>query len=119
MKILFLFSLVFISSCAGHLEVIPRGCFSDSSNFTYALDFDPEFKPDFIIKKRIWTHGFTDEGSRSHKIFLKSYLGEHEVACKKIKSIRVTIDQSTKDVIFSVLPFISRHTLTVEGMYIN
>jgi hypothetical protein len=118
-KLLVVLLGLFSMSCAGHIEVVPRGCFSDDKNFTYALDFDPDFKPDFIIKKRIWTHGLTTEYSSPHQVFLKSYLGQHDVACKNIKSLRVTIDQSSKDVLFSVLPFISRHTLTVEGMYTN
>jgi hypothetical protein len=117
-KIILLFSLM-VFSCAGHIEVVPRGCFSENPNFTWALDFDPEFNPDFIIKKRVWTHGFTGENSTADQIFLKSFLGESGVDCRDIKMIKVAIDQSSKDVILSILPFISRHTVTVEGMYTN
>ena len=116
-SMILLFTMMVINSCAGHIEVVPRGCFSEDKKFSYALDFDPAFDPDFVIKKRVWTRGFTGESSSPKQIFLKSYLGQHNVECRNIKTIRVTIDQSSKDVLLSVLPFISRHTVTVEGMY--
>lgn len=108
-----------LQGCSGHLEVIPRGCFSDDSNFLWSLDFETGEEPDFIIKKRVWTRGLSFENSDSHKVYIKRFLGEEGVACKDVKNLKVAIEQSSKDVLLSILPFVSRHTVTIEGFYIN
>ena len=110
MKIILFITLLFLFSCSGHIRVAPILCKPPKAGWVIN---EPEYQPDFRIKKRVWT--MNDSADDPYEVRIKDILAEKNIDCNKLENLRVKVGQTWKDVLSSLVPFAHRHTITIEG----
>ena len=101
--------LSFLTSCAGSVKVLGRGCQTFDAQF---MDVNKTFSPDKTWQQKVWTYGGNKE--KATTFTLRELLTSKEIECKNVQSLRITIGQSFWDQIFSMAIFAQRMTMTIE-----
>lgn len=109
MKYFLVLSLLLLSSCAGSVKIVGRGCQALAAQF---VDTNKEFNPNKVWQRKVWTYGGPEKSARTFTIY--ELLQEKEIECRQVAKLRYQIGQSFWDQIFSVFPFVQRMTVKVE-----
>lgn len=112
-KYLTLFSLFFLSSCAGSLRVSLKNCPNSSAQFAQITGKDSSsFHPDHSFTTKFWSYGISYDSPS--EVDLKDVLTDNGFNCENIKYIRYTLGQSSWDQMFSIVPFVQRSSIKIE-----
>lgn len=102
---IFLFSILFFTSCAGSIKITHKDC---QTNATFDNRNEP-FTANHQWKVHIWSHRSSYE--KATIINLKESLSKQGLACEKVKKIKYSIGQSLLDQLLSLIPFTQRSTV--------
>ncbi len=102
-KVFLLFVLFGLISCSSRLVVTPRKC---PTRAIWSAYEDLEL----LGKETYWILG------SEKKVFVRDMLKENGVKCSQLKTLKLTIKREWSDTLFSLIPFVARRTLVVEGL---
>jgi hypothetical protein len=101
-KIVILFILLALSSCASKLVLTPRKC----PNKAIWVN-DKKLKT--FGEKKYWIVG------SEKKVFIRDILKENGITCSQIRGMSLTVKREWSDSLLSILPFVARRTLVLKG----
>lgn len=103
MKVIFLLCLtMMLSSCAGPLILNPRRCQGNG------LWTEPVREPLKSHTKKVWT------GVSGATLNLATVFEEAGYKCEDVGGLEVIVTQTTSDFFFSLIPFVSRKSVTLN-----
>ena len=97
--LLALFSLL-LTSCAAPLIISSRRC---KTNGLWTL---PKGEPNSTFTMKVWT------GVSGEKLELLDVFEAHKMKCEEVGGLQVLVTQSTSDFFMSLIPFVSRKSVT-------
>lgn len=100
-----------LASCAGKTKIESRNCKASYGTW------DVPDRLDFYLEQKVWSNSSFD--GEVNPLRLVEILRENGIECNKIKRLNVTVERTWSDVFLSFIPFTSRSTLTIEGMYLS
>ena len=116
-KLLLLTLLFTLSACGSHLVINPQGCkdggFWGNKNTRPQALVTEEY--DFEINETYWTPiGFL----KPTEVFVKELFDEYDIDCSKVVAYRVDIKATWFDAFMRFIPFMSRKSVSLKGVYV-
>lgn len=101
MRVVLILLTLLLGSCAGPLVISPRRC-QGNGLWTTPTDAEPLHR----LERKVWT------GVNGAELSLVDVFAADKLKCEDVGGLEVMVTQTTSDFLLSLIPFISRKTVT-------
>lgn len=101
MRVVLILFTLFLTSCAGPLVISPRRC-QGNGLWTTPTGSGPLQS----FERKVWT------GVNGAEVSLVEVFAAEKLKCEDVGGLEVSVTQTTSDFLISLIPFVSRKTVT-------